>query len=79
MAEQNYLISSTEKFGDKKALIKEAVDKFTSGEWSDEEVIVFLRENRELITEFCLRVNEAYRAGDNTGVIKLSLIIEKLL
>ena len=58
--------------------VEEAVESFTN-KHDMELIIEYLRKNREDITEFCLQVSEAYKEGDNTGVMKLSQIIEKLL
>jgi hypothetical protein len=61
--------------------VEEAARKFTMNEWGEAEAIEYLRSlsNSQDVTEFCLRVYEAYQEGDKSGVIQLSIIIEDLL
>lgn len=41
--------------------------------------IEYLRTHPDDINEFCLQTFESYRAGDNTGITQLGIIIEELL
>jgi len=58
--------------------VKEAVETFLRDHDIDK-AIRYLREHREDVTEFCLQVVEAYRNGDNSGVIDIAFIIKSLL
>lgn len=51
----------------------------TGGEYNDEKAIAFLRTHRAEAVEFCMQTFEAYGKGDNTGIIKIGQIMEKLL
>ena len=40
----------------------------------------FLKENKKLVSEFCLKVKDRYSADDSaTPILKLSRLIERLL
>lgn len=59
--------------------VEETVKFFMDGDLDEEGVIDYLRNNRDDITEFCLQVYESYQDGDKSGVIKISMILDKAL
>lgn len=59
--------------------VEEITKQFTQGDLNENQVIDYLRANRNDVTEFCLQTFEAYQSGDKTGIIKLGMIIEELL
>ncbi|NOY35840.1 MAG: hypothetical protein GXP44_02910 [bacterium] len=59
--------------------VEEAVKMFVSGDLGEDGAINYLRENRNEITEFCLQTYEAYQDGDNSGIIRISILLGKAL
>ena len=57
--------------------LEDAVDNLINGE--SDMALEYLRAHRDQVAEFCMKTVEAYRGGDNSGIILLSSLIEKLL
>jgi len=58
--------------------ITEIVSKFLDGDKTT--AISFLRENKNLVGEFCLQVRDSYQKTDSTTpILQLSFLIEELL
>lgn len=58
--------------------LNEAVEKFIDGNM--EQTIAFLKENKKLVSEFCLKLKDRYGINDSTTpVLELSRLIERLL
>lgn len=58
--------------------IEEALSRFLDGE--TDAAVTYLRQHREEVSEFCLRVREQYAETDRaTPILELARLIEALL
>ncbi len=59
--------------------VKEIVRGFLTTEEGESRAVEFLRANKDLCSEFCLQVFESFQEGDNTGLIRIGMLLKKLL